>query len=214
VDQMMIVTAPELPLLPGLIDSYLVAAEILGISPLIILNKIDLLNSQVRSRDIQEYLQLYRKINYPVLFISVNQQKGLEEVAGYLKHKTSVFVGQSGVGKSALTSNFLPHEGIKVGALADSGLGSHTTTMARLYHLPLGGNLIDSPGIREFGLWNMQKNEIEHGFREFQPYLGQCKFRNCRHDSEPHCAIKNALGRGEISPLRLESFHELVKLYC
>jgi ribosome biogenesis GTPase len=129
-----------------------------------------------------------------------------------LKGHTSVFVGQSGVGKSSLVKTLLPQERISVGELsAQSGLGQHTTSTARLYHLPAGGAIIDSPGVREFRLWPMSRQALARGFIEFRPWLGQCKFRDCSHTHEPGCALREAVARGEISRQRLESYLKIAE---
>ncbi len=133
------------------------------------------------------------------------------EVAALVKDQTSVFVGQSGVGKSSIIQTLLPGESLRVGAVSEStGKGIHTTTTAKLFHLPLGGDLIDSPGIREFGLWHMTPQEIEYGFREIRELIGMCKFRNCRHMGDPGCALEAAAADGRISPERLKSFHRIL----
>ena len=120
-------------------------------------------------------------------------------------------MGQSGVGKSSLVNVLLPDAGMRVGALSENTLkGTHTTTTAQLFHLDCGGSLIDSPGIREFGLWHMSKEEVEQGFREFRPHLGYCKFRDCQHHKEPGCAILAATESGEITASRLESYRHII----
>ena len=129
-----------------------------------------------------------------------------------MRGKTSVFVGQSGVGKSSIIQTLLPDELLRVGAVSEStGKGVHTTTTAKLFHLPGGGDLIDSPGIREFGLWHMTPQELEYGFREIRPLIGLCKFRNCRHMGDPGCALERAAAEGEISTERLKSFHRILQ---
>ena len=127
-----------------------------------------------------------------------------------LKDRTSVFVGQSGVGKSSLINALLPGVDSKVGELSKThGKGTHTTTTAKLFHFPDGGDLVDSPGIREFGLWHMEREQVLNGFVEFRPYLGGCKFRDCKHQSEPGCAVLAAVEKGKITPRRLASFESI-----
>ncbi len=134
------------------------------------------------------------------------------EVEALVRNQTSVFVGQSGVGKSSIIQTLLPDELLRVGAVSEStGKGVHTTTTAKLFHLPGGGDLIDSPGIREFGLWHMTPQEVEYGFREIRPLIGLCKFRNCRHMGDPGCALDAAAEAGEISAERLKSFHRILQ---
>jgi len=125
--------------------------------------------------------------------------------------KTLVLVGQSGVGKSSLIQRMLPEASIRVGALSEvADKGRHTTTTAELFHLPGGGRLIDSPGVRDFGLTHVSAEAVASGFREFAPYLGHCRFRDCQHKSEPGCALLQALQAGNISPERFESFQQIV----
>jgi ribosome biogenesis GTPase len=152
-------------------------------------------------------LGIYPPIGYQVLEASSETLDGLKPLKALLKDKTSVFVGQSGVGKSSLINVLLPGVDIKVSELSrGKAKGVHTTTTAKLFHFPDGGNLIDSPGIREFGLWHMSREQVAEGFIEFRPFLGNCKFRNCQHQSEPGCAIQKALEQGDISPQRMDSF--------
>lgn len=211
INQIIITCAPEPSLFPAMLDRYLVAAEHQCIEPLILLNKTDLLDTGNYS-ELGPMLQEFTDIGYQVLHSSASRDDGLSELQEILRGKTSVFVGQSGVGKSSLINALLPAEDIRVGELsASSGKGRHTTTTARLYHFPQGGNLIDSPGVRDFGLWHLEEAEIARGFRDFAPFLGHCRFRNCRHRKEPGCALNAALREGAIVPRRLSSYHHLVE---
>jgi ribosome biogenesis GTPase len=190
----------------NLINRYLVAAESVSIKPIILLNKIDLLDEASR-QIMDQLLEIYPRIGYQLLEASCETLDGLKPLKALLKDKTSVFVGQSGVGKSSLINVLLPGVDIKVGELSrGKAKGVHTTTTAKLFHFPDGGNLIDSPGIREFGLWHMSREQVAEGFIEFRPFLGNCKFRDCQHQGEPGCAIQQALEQGDISPQRMESF--------
>lgn len=206
IDQILVVAAPAPLYSAELIDQYLAAAELTGISPVLVFNKIDLIDEANRHA-VEELLQSYRQIGYPVVTASTRRNHGLDTLHEQLRGKTSVFVGQSGVGKSSLVNALLPQQQVAVGELsAHSGLGQHTTSTARLYQLPCGGALIDSPGVREFRLWPMEPAALVHGFREFVPYLGQCKFRDCQHREEPGCALREAVARGEIEQRRLLSY--------
>jgi ribosome biogenesis GTPase len=211
IDQILVVAAPAPLYSPDLINQYLAAAELTGITPLVVFNKIDLIDEQNREA-VDDLLSIYQRIGYPVISSSTKREHGMDRVIAQLKDHTSVFVGQSGVGKSSLVKTLLPQASISVGELsAQSGLGQHTTSTARLYHLPAGGQIIDSPGVREFRLWPMSRQALAQGFVEFRPWLGQCKFRDCSHTHEPGCALRKAIERGEISRLRLESYLKIAE---
>ncbi|RDE19638.1 small ribosomal subunit biogenesis GTPase RsgA [Motiliproteus coralliicola] len=207
IDYIVITIAPEPTPFANLIDRYLVAAEVSGIEPVILLNKTDLLTEPERRAELDKMLASYEQIGYKVLHASTLSEEGLRELKAELDQRTSVFVGQSGVGKSSLINTLLPGVDIKVGALSEAKLkGTHTTTTARIYHFPDGGDLIDSPGIREFGLWHIEPEQLLEGFVEFRPFLGHCRFRDCKHQQEPSCALLEALEQGKIEPRRMESY--------
>jgi len=210
IDQLIIEAAQEPALDCFLLDKYLIAAELAHTGALIVINKSDLLAPEERS-DIEAQLGDYLALGYGVLFTSALRNTGIEAFADCLAGKTSILVGQSGVGKSSLIKRLLPDREITVGRLsAASGLGRHTTTATTLYHLPCGGRLIDSPGVRDFRLGEVSAAELGSGFREFRPYLGQCRFNDCRHVSEPGCAVLAALAAGQISARRMESYRRLL----
>ncbi|PWC15568.1 ribosome biogenesis GTPase RsgA [Brenneria roseae subsp. americana] len=213
IDQIVIVSAilPELSL--NIIDRYLVACETLEVEPLIVLNKIDLLDKEALLF-VNELMDIYRALNYRVLMVSSHTQEGIAELEQALTDRISIFAGQSGVGKSSLLNALLTlgEERILVNEVSDnSGLGQHTTTAARLYHFPHGGDVIDSPGVREFGLWHLDPDQITHGFIEFREYIGDCKFRDCKHDNDPGCAIHAALERGDIAAERFDNYHRILE---
>ncbi|EPL6656443.1 small ribosomal subunit biogenesis GTPase RsgA [Proteus mirabilis] len=213
IDQIIIVSAilPELSL--NIIDRYLVACETLNIEPLIVLNKVDMLDAESRAM-VSEWMQIYKDIGYRVLEVSSYTKEGLEALTQALIGRISIFAGQSGVGKSSLLNTLLPtmEESILVNQVSDnSGLGQHTTTASRLYHFPLGGDVIDSPGVREFGLWHLTPEQVTKGFIEFRPFLGGCKFRDCKHNDDPGCLITEAVDKGEIAPTRFENYHRILE---
>lgn len=210
IDRIIITFAVEPTPFANLIDRYLVAAEISGIEPVLLLNKADLIDDENREA-LESLLNRYRDIGYRVLTASTTQAQGLDDLLAELDGRISVFVGQSGVGKSSLINVLLPGVDIKVGALSEqTRKGKHTTTTARLFHFPNGGDLIDSPGIREFALWHIDPATLLEGFVEFRPFLGHCKFRDCHHEQEPGCAILKAIEEGAISPERMESYQRIL----
>jgi ribosome biogenesis GTPase / thiamine phosphate phosphatase len=211
IDQIVIVSAVLPEFSTNLVDRYLVAAEHVEIQPLLLLNKIDLLDD--RSRDkLEKQLDVYRKIGYSLLNVSCETEHGLDELQAQLKDKISVFVGQSGVGKSSLINALDPHAKALTGEISDqSGLGQHTTTTARLYHFANGGMLIDSPGIREFSLWHLENDRVTWCFKEFRDYLGGCKFRDCKHGSDPGCLIRAAVEDGKIAAERYHNYHRILE---
>jgi len=191
-------------------DQYLIAAERIGVHGLICLNKADLLGGDARPR-FRERFAHYESIGYPVIQISAKTEHGLDPLREHLRSHTSILLGQSGVGKSSLVNALLPREQVLEGALsASTGLGRHTTSAATLYQLDSGGELIDSPGVRSFRLGELTRPELEQGFRDFIPFLGQCRFHNCAHLAEPGCAIRAAVAAGRIRPERLESYQHMV----
>lgn len=213
IDQIIIVSAilPELSL--NIIDRYLVACETLDVEPLLVLNKTDLLDDEGRAW-VDEQMDIYRNIGYRVLMVSSYRAEGLKQLESELVGRISIFAGQSGVGKSSLLNNLLGFQEnqILVNDVSDnSGLGQHTTTASRLYHFPGGGDVIDSPGVREFGLWHLAPEQITQGFVEFHDYLGHCKYRDCRHDNDPGCALREAVERGEIAETRFANYHRILE---
>lgn len=212
INQIVIVSAilPELSL--NIIDRYLVACETLGVEPLIVLNKIDLLNDESRAL-VNDLMNIYRNIGYRVLEVSGHTGEGIDALTAALAGRISIFAGQSGVGKSSLLNTLLPETAdILVNNVSDvSGLGQHTTTASRLYHFPHGGDVIDSPGVREFGLWHLTPEQVTQGFTEFRNYLGGCKFRDCKHGDDPGCALRDAVENGKISAERFENYHRILE---
>lgn len=208
-DCICIVTAVEPPPDLGLLDRFLVAAEVTAIPALIVLNKVDLVSTE-RLQQLLQGFASYTAIGYPLITASCHSQHGLDDLQEIVRHKRTILAGQSGVGKSSLANALLPGTDARTGALQNDGHGSHTTSTARLY--PLGeGGLIDSPGIRGFHLESRDPHQIAEGFIEFRRHLGECRFRNCRHLDEPGCAIQAAVERGEIAHRRYAAYREMVE---
>ena len=208
IDCILLVIAPFPEPSALLVDRYLVACELTGIRPVILLNKADLITPEAAPA-LDAMLAEYTAIGYEVRKISASTGQ-LEDLKALIGTQTVVFVGQSGVGKSSIINVLLPEAAQKVSSISDaSKLGQHTTTTARLFHLPDGGDLIDSPGIREFGLWHVTEADLLTGYIEFAPFLGTCRFRNCAHREEPGCALKLAAETGGIAPARLQRFQVL-----
>jgi ribosome biogenesis GTPase / thiamine phosphate phosphatase len=211
IDNIVIVIAPIPHSHSNLIDRYIVAAENIGIKPTILLNKEDLIGPE-NQQSLDDLLAIYKAIGYTALKVSSKSLSGMDALNVLLDQQTSIFVGQSGVGKSALINALLPGVNTLEGLLSDShDQGRHTTTAARLFHFPDGGDLIDSPGIREFGLWHIEANELINGFIEFHPFLGYCKFRDCKHHQEPQCRLLQAVEEGEISAQRMNNYKQILE---
>ncbi len=209
VTQVFVVMAPVPEPSWLLLDSYLAAIYHLNLTAAVIFNKNDL-----AAQSYAEYWQLYNDLNIPILKTSVVLKEGLAELSQAMQNQRSVFVGQSGVGKSSLIQALLPHENLTVGDLHEAtGLGTHTTSTARLYQLPNGAVLIDSPGVRDFNLWPMSSLDLAQAFVEFKPYLGSCKFRNCTHTHEPSCALQSAFTQGKIALSRWHNYHALLERF-
>jgi len=208
IDQMLIVIACQPEPQPNLIDRYLVAAELMNIRPVMVLNKADLITDQSKDQ-FDVLLNRYASLGYRIekIISSRHQASELAGLPNLVNQRTSIVVGQSGVGKSSLINTLLPNAELDVGDLSHAtGEGTHTTTKAKLFHLPCGGQLIDSPGIRDFSLWHIDILQLQQGFVEIAERLGTCKFRNCTHEGEPGCAILVAVSNGEITRERFNSY--------
>ncbi len=209
IDRLFIVSAHKPGIDEYLIDCYLITAENMGVDATLIFNKSDLEHDADKLHQMATY---YRSLGYSVIETSVEDGTGIDTLTEQLKGNTNIFVGQSGVGKSSLIQLLLPDQDIQVGALSQAtGLGSHTTTTTILYHFPNGGDLVDSPGVREFSIWRYNETELRQGFKEFLAKSEECKFNNCRHLTEPHCAVKQALDNGEIAAWRLRHYKKMLE---
>lgn len=190
----------------GFIDRYLVTAAAYHIPALLVFNKQDLYHEKEMAQ-FREWRVMYEAIGYPVLLASALKGEGLDEVKKVLENRTSLFTGHSGVGKSTLINDLVPQLDIKTQFVSDSsGKGVHTTTFAQMHELPFGGRIIDTPGIRELGIADMDRTELSHYFLEMRPYLAECRFNNCLHLNEPGCAVRTAVEEGRIALSRYESY--------
>ncbi len=191
----------------GFIDRFLVSAEAFHVPAIIVFNKIDVYRAKETAL-LQEWLDIYTSAGYRVIAISLEKEEGLNELNELLKDKITLISGHSGVGKSTFINKILPEKNIKTKEVSNwSGKGMHTTTFAEMYDLPQGGSVIDTPGIREYGLISIEKTELSHYFPEMQKLLHDCKFNNCLHVNEPDCAVKNEVVNGDsLSEMRYFSY--------
>jgi ribosome biogenesis GTPase len=204
IDRIIIVVCPSPRTPVNLIDRYLVATAHDDIKPVILLNKVDLID---QAPGMTEELKQYSELGYECVIASAKDEQGFKTIQELVAQGNSVFVGQSGVGKSSIIQNLLPNENIRVGEISEAtGKGKHTTTTAKLYHIPSGGQLIDSPGIREFGLWHTSNEDLAKGFPDVMNYASSCKFNDCSHSHEPGCQVKTAVEQGNLLARRLESY--------
>ena len=193
----------------GLLDRYLVSAESSELPVVIVITKIDL---AWKNKEFDSELETYRRAGYRVQQVSATTGQGIEELKQILQGSISVLVGKSGVGKTSLLNAIQPGLGLLVKAVSrgEQGKGRHTTTHLEVFPLEFGGSLVDTPGIREFGLWEIAGEELAYLFPEMAGYVGQCKFGlSCRHDHEPGCAIRGAVMAGNVSPHRYKSYLNL-----
>lgn len=204
VTQIIIVLATQPSFYEALLNRCLIAAEAANIKPLIVLNKCDL----PEANDAKNKLKLYEDLGYNVVYLAAKQD--ITPLLPHLENQQSVLVGQSGMGKSTIINSLLPTQQVRTQEISDAlDSGKHTTTATHLYHLNGHSTLIDSPGLQEFGLHHLSNEEIELAFKEFRPFLGHCKYSDCKHSHEPDCAIINAVNSGEISPIRLKFYQQL-----
>jgi ribosome biogenesis GTPase len=191
---------------PRMLDRYLLICEYNDIEARIVASKADL----VTPEKADTALAVYQNIGYTTCAVSTKSGQGIAEVRAWLPGHISVVTGKSGVGKSSLLNAINPDLALAVGEVSGAvSKGRHTTTVAQLIPLNGGGYVADTPGIREIGLWQIPKSHLEYGFREFRPFLDDCRFADCSHEHEPDCAIREAVTRGDIHPARYESYMRL-----
>lgn len=202
IDMLVIVTSAAKPRFkPGVVDRYLIAADRGGVEPLLVLNKVDLAEEE------PEALSAYRDLGLPVIATSCTTGQGIDELRGFLQDKTAVLAGQSGVGKSSLINALDPRLDLEVQAVSKmTEKGRHTTRRARLYELEGNIRIIDTPGVRQIGLYGVAPEDVDLYFPEIATLAEQCRFRDCSHTQEPDCAVRAALERGELSPVRYRSY--------
>ncbi len=204
VDQILIITSAAEPRLkPNLIDRFLVTAESVGIQPVVCVNKVDL----VDPADLQPVVGVYGQMGYEVHLVSAQTGQGIERLRDCLRDRESVVAGQSGVGKSSLLNVIEPGLKLRVNTVSrDSQKGRHTTTVARLLPLSFGGFVVDTPGIRQFQLWDVIPEELAGFFRDIRPYVNRCRYPDCTHTHEDQCGVKDAVADGKLDVRRYESF--------
>ena len=195
----------------GFIDRFLITSEAYHVPAILVFNKVDLYKSKDKEK-LETIADIYKQIGYTIVFVSMKENKGIEELMALLKDKTTLLSGHSGVGKSTFINTIFPNLEIRTSDVSGwSGKGMHTTTFAEMYDLSFDARIIDTPGIKGFGIVDMEKEEISGYFPEFFKLKDQCKFNNCLHKDEPHCAIKKALEDDQISWSRYKSYTQILE---
>jgi ribosome biogenesis GTPase len=206
----LLVTLDHPPTFPSFIDRFLATAEAYNIETVLLFNKVDLYDEKLNIKK-NDLIKIYKKIGYQCIEISVTEKINITEVEKLMKDKVNIFAGHSGVGKSSLINVIATDLNLKIAQISTQHKqGQHTTTFAEMFELPFGGYIIDTPGIKGFGVVDFEQNEIGDFFREFFALKHLCKFNNCLHVNEPECAVKEALLKGEIAPSRYKSYLQLL----
>jgi ribosome biogenesis GTPase len=195
----------------GFIDRFLVTCEAYHVPAIIIFNKADIYRQKEMDK-FEALRSIYESVGYKVILMSIPDRTGIDEARDVLAGKVTLMSGHSGVGKSSFINTIFPELGLKTQEVSDwSGKGMHTTTFAEMFDIPVGGQIIDTPGLREFGIVDIDKQELSHYYPEMRVLIGDCQFNNCLHTDEPGCAIKKALEEGRISEERYVSYYNLLE---
>jgi ribosome biogenesis GTPase len=208
IDQAVIIVTIDFPRTSiGFIDRFLVSAESYRIPVTIVINKVDLLTKNKHLAKLEELFEIYEPIGYHCISTSTLSNQGLEEFAGLFEGKKTLIAGHSGVGKSTLINKIAPHLDLKTGEISSfANKGKHTTTFAEMFEMKTGTFIIDTPGIKELGISEVENQELSHFFPEMRALLNQCRFHNCTHTHEPNCAVQEAINDGKIHISRFESY--------
>jgi len=203
---LLVVTTTRPQTTPGFIDRFLITADAYDIPVVLLFHKIDQYNEKERS-EMFALAQVYQQIGYRCIFSSLTSGEGLKEIQSLIGNNITLISGHSATGKSSLVNHFIPGKDLRIGDVSESSnKGQHTTTFAEMHQLPFGGFLVDTPGIKGFGLVDIPKEELHHHFLEFFELLPECKYHNCLHLNEPGCAVRKALEEGRVAPSRYNSY--------
>jgi ribosome biogenesis GTPase len=203
---LLVVTITRPQTTPGFIDRFLITADAYDIPATLLFHKMDQYDEE-ELEEVNELMRIYEEIGYPCIKTSLETKEGLSEVHDLIAGKISLISGHSATGKSSLVNHFIPGKDLRIGEVSESSnKGQHTTTFAEMHELPFGGFIVDTPGIKGFGLVDIPKEELHHHFIEFFALLPECKYHNCLHLNEPGCAVRKALDEGTVAPSRYNSY--------
>ena len=202
----LVVTTTRPQTTPGFIDRFLITADAYDIQATLLFHKIDQYNEKER-KEMLALAEVYQSIGYRCIFSSLVTGEGLDEMKSLIENKITLISGHSATGKSSIVNHFIPGKDLRIGEVSESSnKGQHTTTFAEMHALPFGGFLVDTPGIKGFGLVDIPKEELHHHFLEFFELLPECKYHNCLHLNEPGCAVRRAIEEGTVAPSRYNSY--------